>query len=328
MDPPGGTDPPEDADQQSKEDPQSDDGQAQSGTSRLMLSNDPVPLADAAATVTVTTRTFGPVGSVTPPQISVNMASTAGATYELYTVVSGQPGAATGLTCTVQAATPGSCVIEVPTGQDNQAYYVVQTGAATGTYFNPVLNLGNSTTPNRDTNYPGLTPNLTGNKAVEMPRQAVDQFGSSNPIAMSFGAAVNSISNPVLQARCEAGVNIAVVLDVSGSMDTNVQGYGTRLAMLKSTFNDTTNGIFAALNGSPTKLAFFNFATNSPASGNTNGWNAPVPVAVTDANIASLRAKINGLSASNFTNWDQALRAVQMPMVLYQQLTSTMWSSS
>ena len=137
-DPPGGTDPPEDADQQSKEDPQSDDGQAQSGTSRLMLANDPVPLADAAATVTVTTRTFGPVGSVTPPQISVNMASTAGATYELYTVVSGQPGAATGLTCTVQAATPGSCVIEVPTGQDNQAYYVVQTGAATGTYFNPV----------------------------------------------------------------------------------------------------------------------------------------------------------------------------------------------
>ena len=138
VDPPGGTDPPEDADQQSKEDPQSDDGQAQSGTSRLMLANDPIPLADAAATVTVTTRTFGPVGSVTPPQISVNMASTAGATYELYTVVSGQPGAATGLTCTVQAATPGSCVIEVPTGQDNQAYYVVQTGAATGTYFNPV----------------------------------------------------------------------------------------------------------------------------------------------------------------------------------------------
>ncbi|WP_182141262.1 isopeptide-forming domain-containing fimbrial protein [Schaalia sp. JY-X169] len=309
-DPPGGTDPPEDADQQSKEDPQSDDGQAQSGTSRLMLSNDPIPLADAAATVTVTTRTFGPVGSVTPPQVSANMASTAGANYELYTVISGQPGTATGLTCTVQAATPGSCVIEVPAGQDNQAYYVVQTGAATGTYFNPVLNLGNSTTPNRDTNYPGLTPNLTANKAVQMPAQAVDQFGSSNPIAMSFGAAVNSISNPVLQARCEAGVNIAVVLDVSGSMDTNVQGYGTRLAMLKSTFNDTTNGILAALNGSPTKLAFFNFATNSPASGNTNGWNAPVPVAVTDANIASLRAKINGLSASNFTNWDQALRAV------------------
>lgn len=292
--------------------PQSE--QPQSGAKRAMRAA-AAPAAAGAATVVVKASTNGQPTSVGDTYYGANTALTVGAKYELRTNATDPATVVPGASCEIVAATPGTCTINVEAQDANKAYYLVQTQAATGTYFTSRMNLNDPYTPNLNVFYPGLTPNLNTVKTVEMPKDQVSQGGSGidGAITKSFGSVVNSTNNPVIGARCTAGLKIAFMLDVSGSMNESAGGT-SRLALLKSAFTGT-GGILESLAGTNNQIALFNFSANSAGTTTSgpNAWNRPTPVSVTTGtggNLASLKSAVNALSASGNTNWDQALRVV------------------
>ena len=110
--------------------------------------------------------------------------------------------------------------------------------------------------------------------------------------------------NPALEPNNQCGLDIAIVIDLSNSIDD------TELAQLKS----AASGFVTALEGTPSNIGVFNFATFAPA--NTSAANAPLvfQTVATGAGATAARAKINGLtrpaSANGGTNWDRGLGQV------------------
>ncbi len=111
--------------------------------------------------------------------------------------------------------------------------------------------------------------------------------------------------NPDLPPQC--GLDIALVMDVSGSIGNNIQ-----------TYRDAAKNFVDALAGTPSQMALFTFASQSPAANTSGTNNANVPLqSLNPANGAGrtlLDTRIQGFAIPGqnvfYTNWDAAFRNV------------------
>ena len=277
------------------------------------------PLAAGDSTIVVTKRTVAqPLG--VNGSVGSNTTSTVGATFQLhaYTTVAAGPGDPVDeswATCAISADSHGQCVITVPDTQQggaihNKQFWVVETNAAAGTYSNPVIKVGSFEGPTTVRQYPGLTPPLAAG-AYEMPRDARTTVGNSagsnasNDQERSFGAVADSLANPVVVPKCEAGIDIALQLDMSPSIDPGeLSEYKNALA--------GTNGLMDSLAGTNSRVSLYNFNATSPGQNSPAGWNFQAALNVDEGtNLDILKSRVNGLSSTGgATNWDRALRVV------------------
>lgn len=139
----------------------------------------------------------------------------------------------------------------------------------------------------------------------------------------SSGRFANVIENPKLNLTCEAGVKVALVMDLSGS----VNSYQNNLAQAATALVD-------GLTGTPSSVALFSFSTSSPATEWNNGNTSNVLLAnhaspqsvLTSAGANTVKgwystAGSNGLTAnftpSGGTNWDAGMWAAAQGNVDY-----------
>ena len=279
------------------------------------------PLATSTTTdIVVSKRVMAqPLG--TTGSTGTNYANTVGTVFRLWTSVSGAPGVAVPdawATCTI--TTGGACTITVPNTQAGGAnvgktYFVVEETPASGTFANPVLKTNEYTGPNYVRYYPGLTEAMVANTTQTLPRSNLTGSGTGSTSSgdiNSFGAAANSLVNPTLAARCTSGLNIAIQMDLSASLDQTQRGQ----------FRDAiigTGGLLDALTGTGSNVATFTFNTSSPA---TNLVNHPDLMSI-DTDRATINAQLNDpdfLTSGTYTNWDRALRTVANATPTYDVL--------
>ncbi|QDB79983.1 VWA domain-containing protein [Georgenia wutianyii] len=206
-------------------------------------------------------------------------------------------------TCTSDAQ--GDCTFVVPDTQFRGANYerhfwVVQAGAPAGWYSNPSLVTGTAD-DHGPTQYRFMTPEL----------HAGETYVSGNPYFMGsawsiFGHAEdsgglwqNSRVNPALPQTCSAGLDVALVLDLSGSV-----GNAGALDDLKA----SAIAFAESLEGTGSRLALYTFATHAPRSADATGTN--YPLTDVDRNLQTIRSRINAYEAGGGTNWDRGIYQV------------------
>lgn len=113
------------------------------------------------------------------------------------------------------------------------------------------------------------------------------------------GQFVNRMKNPPLQQTCTAGVEVALVMDLSGSV-----------APYRNEFRDAAKGFVNALhtdNGS-NSVALFSFGNQSPRADTSN---YPTPLSVDNAGRTTLNSRIDNywtnMVTNQGTNWDAGL---------------------
>lgn len=122
-----------------------------------------------------------------------------------------------------------------------------------------------------------------------------NQFmGDSSGVTESSGIWQVSRNNPNLPAKC--GLDVALVLDLSTSIGGNIGN-------LKA----AADGFVDALTGTPSRIATFSFGSASPASGTSN---TPSLMSVSSSGAAVKATYAGWTIGTNYTNWDQALKAV------------------
>lgn len=120
---------------------------------------------------------------------------------------------------------------------------------------------------------------------------------SPNP-SDSSGIWQNSRTNPELEMSCTAGLKVALVLDLSGSVANS-----NAVDDLKS----ASKGMVDALAGTGSTMSLFTFATTAPRNTTTTGQNYG-PMAIDSGNNATtIKNRINGYEAEGGTNWDRGL---------------------
>ena len=188
-------------------------------------------------------------------------------------------------------------------------------GSAAALHYSAAL--GTLTTGANDNNgfsdrpYRYATSSLSGttNQTVNVPSIPT----TTNEWNQSSGRFANRLANPQLPLRCDAGVKVAVVLDLSGS----VGGYQDDLAK-------ATTRLVDGLTGTPSSVALFSFSTASPATRWNNGNTNDVLVAnhpglqsvqtAAEAAVVKSWYSDDGGETANFTpsggtNWDHGLWA-------------------
>ena len=109
---------------------------------------------------------------------------------------------------------------------------------------------------------------LTGTP-VSMP-----QAGSG--FTRSIGTTVNALNNPTVNPSCVSGLNVALVLDLSGSITNDeLQTYNKALtgfdrATPANSVPYAPGSLLDSLNGTGSHMGFFTFSSASPASGSSN----------------------------------------------------------
>ncbi|QEO15146.1 DUF11 domain-containing protein [Agromyces intestinalis] len=215
---------------------------------------------------------------------------------------------------TCESNSAGVCTFTVPIGPGGVAEYtslwVRQTGSPAGYFANP--SFGTGTTGATQTDYTFPTPRLRAGATYDSGSAYTGRTpGGDQPdaafmtltteatssIARSSGGVWQvSRTNPAPLAKC--GVNIAVVIDLSASVNPS-------LPELKSAATQTVQ----ALVGTPSSVALFTFGTNAPRQA---GENMPLTPVSTQAGANTVIAKINGYPAltNQATNWDRGLAQV------------------
>ncbi len=162
-----------------------------------------------------------------------------------------------------------------------------------------ITSLTTGTTTGGFTNRPYRyrTPALSGG-AYEMPQdQSTDESWSDTS---DYWA--NRLANPTLVQKCTAGVKVAMVMDLSGSVEP-----------FKNTYRDAAKGFVAALNGTGSTVALFSFGNEAPRAGTAN---YPTGLEVNDDNLGVLNARIdaywNNMVTNEGTNWDAGLFAASL----------------
>ena len=117
----------------------------------------------------------------------------------------------------------------------------------------------------------------------------------------AYSPTVLERTNPTLSATCGAtGVNVALVVDLSGSMS------GTPLDTLKTDAKAYVN----AMKGTNASIALFTFGTTAPADNGVN-QNRPLTSVATTAGANLVNGWIDGLTANGGgTSWDLGLAQV------------------
>jgi uncharacterized repeat protein (TIGR01451 family)/LPXTG-motif cell wall-anchored protein len=211
-------------------------------------------------------------------------------------------------TCTV---TNGTCTISVPAGTSSGTRYawnVSELTAPSGYYLNPTLDYGTSSVVQPDS-YVFRTGTLSNGDSVDVPGSSAN--GTYSDVRHSgdnnfSGLLATSLNNPPVQQQC--GLNIALVLDQSGSMADN-----NKEANLKT----AAGQVVSSLAGTPSNLAIYTFGTRSNNNGHVNSLSTAVP-----GNVTTLNNFVNGLSITNnqYTNWDEGMYQVpqgQFDLVLF-----------
>lgn len=214
--------------------------------------------------------------------------------------------------CTTDAT--GQCSISVPqTGWDESNYeerfWVKQLSAPSGYFLNTdfVTGTGNNSSPFAPTPQVFRTQELT-NDDVDIPDDAsmpnnsmvgppVDDETDTDDRWVSGNSFAVSKDNNRFDPTCEPGVRIAIVLDLSLSMN------GGGLAGAKA----AAKKFIGSLVDTGAEAALFTFSTNAPADDdNDDGRNWPAMV-VTSGNLDTFEDRIDDYDTHGYTNWDRGL---------------------
>lgn len=184
-------------------------------------------------------------------------------------------------------------------------YWVVQEAAPGGWFANPLFstNIDGTNAANRD--YVFRTDGVQRNSrhtTVAPPSGTSTRFmlatGQNNNAARvaSSGRWQNSLSNPPTDQQC--GVDVALILDLSGSVNDN------GLPALKN----AANGFVDVLTGTSSAVSLFTFASTAPKSNDSTGQNfATLRSVATPAGATAIKNNINAYTAVGGTNWDRGL---------------------
>ena len=152
-----------------------------------------------------------------------------------------------------------------------------------------------------------MAANTTQNLPLDLANTNTSTWAASNnpyqsfDIPASFGAVANSYPNPQVKASCTAGLKVALVADESSSIADSSW----------TTFRNAiigTNGLYSALLGTSSSLAYFTFSTNSPSANTTGHANQPTLLPVVESNRATVGTWIATTPQGGSTNWDRGLR--------------------
>ncbi len=125
-------------------------------------------------------------------------------------------------------------------------------------------------------------------------------IGTGTGITASGGIWQNSRNDPTIPSKC--GLNVALVLDVSGSV-------GGNLPDLKAAAKTVVN----ALTGTPSAVATYTFASAAPALGNTNYPLIPVSTTQGATTVNShIDASVIPNNQNYYTNWDRGIEQVAL----------------
>ncbi|WP_318354384.1 MULTISPECIES: VWA domain-containing protein [Microbacterium] len=182
-------------------------------------------------------------------------------------------------------AANGQCSVPAPPGAQ---YWIVEKSAPAGWSSIDQLYADDANTP-----YRFRTDTVTSGSNTTYPK-----VGTGGGATTSSGYWANVLQNPTALQAC--GIRVGLLIDLSNSIDS------TELGQLKS----AANGFVDALQGTPSSLALWTFATSAPASGGANGKLNLTSVS-TPAGATTVKNKINGLTQpggdAGATNWDQGL---------------------
>ena len=220
----------------------------------------------------------------------------------------------TGLTggpweCTVSG---GTCNITVPAkSSGGYKWTVSEKTAPVGWYLNPKLDYGDafSGTP---TDYAFTTSTVNNGTSVDVPGPSANSTYSdntSNPGNPFSGLLSTSLNDPKVPTQC--GINMALILDQSGSMA------GTKETSLVSATHDVIN----ALNGTPSNLAIYSFSAGNGGSGPGVGGKGSLPLTSlstqSGADTANNWVDTNIKNPAGGTNWDQGIYQAVTPTKAY-----------
>lgn len=191
-------------------------------------------------------------------------------------------------------------VLDSPAGVNrDRQFWVVQESAPTGWYTSSSLVTGRATSQ-QATPYRFRTGNeLRAGATYTAGSHFMAGSGNSNA-TVSAGRWQVSRNNPQLPQTCEGGIDVALVLDLSGS----VADAGA-VKDLKS----SAKAFVDALQGTGSRIALFTFADTAPRSTTVSGQNYPDLIAV-DGNRSRIHGRIDGYSAEGGTNWDRGIHQV------------------
>ncbi|WP_308796799.1 prealbumin-like fold domain-containing protein [Agromyces silvae] len=244
-----------------------------------------------------------------------------GARFQLLRNTSGGTGGSPGAVinepwaqCTIVAGDDGFCYFSVPgtnsSGANrNERLWVQEIAPAPGTpaaqNYDIVTTFRTGGAGNSGTEraYAYLTPQLQANNTVNMP---TDEVADSSAYTTS-GMWANKLKNPELPQQCTAGVRVALLFDLSGSVKN---------AGAAGTLGQAGKGFVDALAGTSSSVALYSFGDLSPRATTSNYGTA---LAIDSGNNQNtLKSRIDGYIASftapgydsNGTNWDRGLWAV------------------
>ncbi len=203
-----------------------------------------------------------------------------------------------GITCTISVSDTGNG------GDNNRRFWVVETTAPAGTSAVAKIGTGNASAVTEANPYPGVTPVLgyirnNSDYSVSMPAdgyQLTNSSGSNLEQSDSAGFVANRLDNVAPNVQCNANLNIALVLDKSGS----IYGYGGN--DYRTSYKNGVGQLLDTLGTSPnTRVAAFTFGTSASK---LVSLGTPSSVRSTIVN------DIGGTNYTNGTNWDAGLRLV------------------
>jgi len=188
-------------------------------------------------------------------------------------------------TCTTAA--DGKCSVPVPSGAQ---YWIIEKSAPSGWSIVPQLNVGSSASNQA---YRFRTDSVSAGSNTTYPK-----VGTGNDANTSGGFWANSKVNPTALQAC--GIRVGLLIDLSNSID------GTEFTQLKTAAKDFVD----KLQGTPSQLALWTFATSAPAAGGSNSSLGLTSVS-TAGGATTVKNKIDGLvrpgGDAGATNWDRGL---------------------
>ncbi|WP_198169637.1 DUF11 domain-containing protein [Agromyces laixinhei] len=232
-----------------------------------------------------------------------------GARFQLLADDDGDPGAPLGepwSECTITADDNGICYFSVPDtnrGGDNrnEEFWVQEIAPAVGSVAAANYDIAGSFQTGGGTDvtlYAYRTPQLQANTSYSMPE---DQSKYSSVFNTS-GLWANKLKNPTLQPRCDAGLKVAMLFDLSGSVK-NANAAGT--------LGVAGKGFIDALAGTSSSVALFSFGNTSPRAGTSNKPALRSADTAATALKSDIQGYIDSFTApgydSNGTNWDRGL---------------------
>lgn len=190
-------------------------------------------------------------------------------------------------TCTTNAS--GHCFIEADAGTQ---YWIVEKSAPTDWSSIDELYVGGSANSQTNQKYRFRTDSLSSG-INHYPKAS-----TGNSASDSGGIWANVLQNPPTAQKC--GIRAGLLMDLSNSISTSQL----------TTYKNSTKAFVDALEGTPSSVALWTFASQSPASGSAN-INRPLTSVADAIGADQVKGWIDGLALpggqAGGTNWDAGL---------------------